>query len=129
MREHTSWWLSASDRDTQAADALLRDEVYEAVAFHCQQAAEKALKALVVEHRLHERSHACVVLCETLTGLGVTIPAEVAEASRRLDMHYIGARYPNGVGGPPKDFYDEALARECLQWAETVRQFVKSKLP
>jgi len=54
-REHTSWWLSASDRDAQAADALLRNEVHEAVAFHCQQSAEKALKALLVEHRVHER--------------------------------------------------------------------------
>ena len=31
---------------------------------------------------------------------------------------------PNGVGGTPEDFYDQALAEELLAYMETVLTFV-----
>ena len=95
----------------------------------CEQAAEKALKAMLAENRHRGRTHACVLLCEALAAIGVGVPAEVVQAGRRLDPHYSDARYPNAVGGPPQIFYDRSLAEECMEWAETIRQFVKSNLP
>jgi HEPN domain-containing protein len=40
-------WLEVADRDIRAAEACL-DRVPEAAAFHCQQAAEKLIKGLLV---------------------------------------------------------------------------------
>lgn len=128
MRQETQWWLSASDRDVALAGSAMRDELYEGVAFHCQQGADKALKALLVEHRQHAQTHSCVLLCQSLDRAGVAVPPDVVEAGQRLDPHYIDARYPNGVGGPPQAFYNRNLARECLQRAETIRQSVRSRL-
>jgi len=129
MRQQTGWWLAASDRDMVSAEALLREGVYEGVAFHCQQSAEKALKAALVEHRLMARSHSCVEICQSLAEQEIRVPSAVLEASRRLDLHYTASRYPNGVGGAPQDFYDRPLAEECVRWANCIRQFAKSSLP
>ncbi len=41
MRPEAEWWLAAGERDLTAAKVLLREGVFEAAAFHCQQAAEK----------------------------------------------------------------------------------------
>ena len=128
MRQEAQWWLEASDRDVALAAAALREELYEGVAFHCQQGAEKALKALLVDRRQRIQTHSCVLLCQALGRAGVLVPTDVVEAGQRIDPHYINARYPNGVGGPPHAFYNRQLAQECQQWADTIRQFVRSSL-
>lgn len=129
MLERTGWWLSASDRDEQMARHLLEDGFYEGVAFHAQQAAEKALKALMAEIGVITHTHSCVELLERLVAQGFTVPPEVLNRARRLDQHYVDSRYPNGVGGPPLNFYDEAIAQDCLSWMTEIRDFVRSNLP
>lgn len=56
------------------------------------------------------------------------VPPEVATACRRLDHHYVDARYPNGVGGPPDDFYDEVIADLALTDCRLVQGFVEANL-
>lgn len=45
-----------------------------------------------------------------------------------LDPHYILSRYPNGVGGIPRDYYDPAMIEELEKCAKTLMNFVESKL-
>ena len=45
-------WLEKAMRDLRAAQLLLDEELYDEAAFHSQQAAEKALKALLVALRI-----------------------------------------------------------------------------
>ena len=129
MLERTEWWLSASERDEAMARHLLDAGFYEGVAFHAQQAAEKALKALMAEIGVTTHTHSCVELAERLASQGLTVPPQVLNRARRLDQHYVDSRYPNGVGGPPKAFYDEAIAQDCLSWMTDLRDFVRSNLP
>jgi len=129
MKTEVAWWLEAGERDLLMARELRRSLFYEGTAFHCQQAAEKLLKGLLM-HRgaLWQRTHACTDLLATLGLLDLPIPAEVDTAGRRLDMHYVGARYPNGVGGPPRAFFDETIAGQALADCEAVKRFVEDHL-
>jgi len=47
MREHEKW-LKIVDQDLKSAKALLKVELFSTANYHCQQAAEKALKAYLV---------------------------------------------------------------------------------
>ena len=127
-RPEVSWWWRAAQRDQEMAGTLLTAGYLEGAAFHAQQAAEKALKALLTARGDVGRTHASVHLLTALRGAGVDIPQAVDAAAKRLDLHYINARYPNGVGGAPEDFYDQALAEELLAYMETVLTFVAGQL-
>ena len=129
-RPEVSWWWRAAQRDQEMASTLLTAGYLEGTAFHAQQAAQKALKALLAAHgnvgRMGRmgRIHASVHLLTALHDASVDAPESVHAAAKRLDLHYINARYPNGVGGTPEDFYDQALAEELLAYMETVLTFV-----
>ena len=129
MRADALAWLAASDRDEAMALELLRAGLYEGSVFHGQQAAEKALKAVLLVQGEQPLIHSCVQLLRILGNKGLAIPAEVEEAARRLDIHYVASRYPNGLGGAPETFYDEKLAKEAIEWMKTIREFVKSLMP
>ncbi|MGQ0604767.1 MAG: HEPN domain-containing protein [Anaerolineales bacterium] len=42
-------WLHYAENDQRAAKALIEAEIYEHCVFHCQQAVEKLLKAIIVK--------------------------------------------------------------------------------
>lgn len=108
-------WFTEAEIDLAAARVL--SEHFSALAcFHTQQAAEKALKAIL--HGAGERP----VLGHSLGELGGLVErhsprykelwAEVA----KLDRYYIPTRYPNGLpaGGQPSEAFDEKDAREAI---------------
>lgn len=47
MLEHEQW-LALAELDYKSAKSLFRDELYSTATYHCQQAAEKALKGYLV---------------------------------------------------------------------------------
>lgn len=49
--ENYEAWLRIAKEDLCAAKGLLSLELFSSVAFHCQQAAEKSLKAYLVFHK------------------------------------------------------------------------------
>jgi HEPN domain-containing protein len=60
MKRATREWVDKAEDDFRAAGhlALLKERLYDQVCFHCQQSAEKYLKALLEELRLSiERTH------------------------------------------------------------------------
>jgi HEPN domain-containing protein len=97
-------------------------------AFHAQQGAEKALKAILAEAGRLFRGHACVDLVAELRRDGVAVPAELDPAARRLDLHYIQSRYPNGLGGDPTHYYDAGIAEEAVGHAERFLEFATTRL-
>jgi HEPN domain-containing protein len=106
--------------------SLQKAKLFEGVAFHAQQAAEKGLKAATIATgHLWERTHSCVDLLEALENEGFSVPPEVHEAAQRLDGQYLISRYPNGAGGPPHRLYNSRIARELLDAAERVLAFAR----
>ena len=87
----------------------------------CQQAAEKALKAL--HYLAGERvviGHAVAELLETLIARHSTL-APFRDVARQLDQYYIPTRYPNGLpGGVPSEVFTKRQADEAVAGAEAV---------
>lgn len=129
MKMDAAWWVRASDRDLGMAEGLGRLGFNEGVAFHCQQAAEKILKALLLARcGTSQRTHSCTELFEALGGLGLPAPDEILTCARKLDLHYVDSRYPNGVGGAPDKFYDKTIADEAMAYCESIRAFAERHL-
>jgi HEPN domain-containing protein len=128
VREQTRWWWQTAESDWDAAQTLGSAANYANAAFHLQQAAEKALKALLCEHGERTVTHSCVELMVMLERLGEKFPEKLDTDLRRLDRSYIDSRYPNGVGGPPSNFYDEVLFQELVECCRRAMEFVRSRL-
>lgn len=128
LREEARWWLDTADGDLAGARLLREAGRFNLSAFHAQQAAEKALKAVLVVKGKTLRSHACVAIIGALKAHGVAVSKGIEAAGRRLDLHYVQSRYPNGLGGDPTRYYDAAMADECLTYAEEICRFSHSIL-
>lgn len=112
-------WLVQGRSDLGFAEVGVREGYHAQACFMCQQAAEKALKAL---HYLGgERLVIGHSLLELLRALLTRHPAlaDLEEAARRLDQYYVPTRYPNGLpGGTPADVFSKAQATEALAQAK-----------
>lgn len=90
-------WLEKADADFDAAEQLCaqRGRFREIVAFHCQQAAEKYLKALLVRHQIEfPKTHDIAKLLERLA----TVNASNAESLRDAEVltpFGVDVRYPS----------------------------------
>jgi HEPN domain-containing protein len=92
-------WLAKAREDLAAADVLLGSgaNVMDVVAFHAQQAAEKALKALLVRHQVRfGRSHDVEELLGLAEPCAPGISATLSGAAA-LTIYAVDARYP-GAG-------------------------------
>lgn len=127
-REEARWWLRTAESDLEAARTLTSAGQHNHCAFHGQQAAEKALKAVLALHGEAHRTHACTELLERLSDAGVDVPDGLDTAARRLDLHYVQVRYPNGLGGDPTAYYDAAIAGETLELAERFLALARDEL-
>lgn len=121
MRAEVQWWRRAAERDLAMGENLTANGFFEGAAFHAQQAAEKSLKAaLIAIHGAWQRTHSAVQLLRELEARKTDIPEPAFSAARRLDVHYIDSRYPNGVGGSPDTFFDESIANRSLLDAQLI---------
>jgi len=122
-------WLEQALRDYEKAEIDFRHGYYEWACFTCQQAAEKALKALCLFHGMKVRECSLVGITKVLIEGGFSVPEEVISAARRLDKFYIPTRYPNGFTfGKPADYYDKKDAEEALDAAGFILQWCKSQI-
>ena len=94
MKAITREWLAKADEDLAAAQALLaHPELTNIVAFHAQQAVEKALKAALEELELGPlRTHSLTRLYASVRPYYAVI-ADL-DMLDRLEAVYIEARYP-----------------------------------
>jgi len=114
VRDEVLDWLAEARADLRHAEASTRIGDYNWACFAAQQAAEKALKALIL-HVLGEypRGHDLVRLyrrVREVVGLGLS-----ESSLARLSAYYTQARYPNaGIERPSEEITreqaDEAVA-------------------
>ena len=96
---------------------------YDLVGFHAQQAAEKALKALLVRHGIRfDKTHDLGQLLQQVEPVAPGTAAALADAEE-LTAHAVGARYPGRE--PPLD-REEAARR--LAVANAVLAHVRALL-
>ncbi|HUU59345.1 MAG TPA: HEPN domain-containing protein [Phycisphaerae bacterium] len=115
--------------DKARQDEALVDEVLgaphisdEIVGFHCQQAAEKLLKALLTACGVaYERTHNLRRLTDLLSDAGQTIPRELQDIDS-LTPFAVLLRY---IAPGPSAPLDRPVAREMVR---TLRTWVESEL-
>ena len=117
-------WLryARSDLDLAAADPW-GGVLLETLAYHAQQAAEKALKAVLL-HATREtppRTHDVVLLCDLAREAGHAPPVD-AVAAQRLTGYAVLTRYPADLGEIDAAERGRAVAdaRGVVEWAERV---------
>jgi HEPN domain-containing protein len=90
-------WLAYAEADRQAAEHLLESGDYMACAFHCQQAVEKLLKAIIVAETQKRPPylHNLRLLLEQIST--VEFPEDIVRKTVWIEPHYLGTRYPGVV--------------------------------
>ncbi|WP_440059492.1 HEPN domain-containing protein [Thermogladius sp. 4427co] len=119
VREEVVHWLEAARADLRHAEASIAIGDFNWACFAAQQAAEKALKALVM-HLLGEypRGHDLVRLYRMVKD-GTGLKLEESSLAR-LSSYYTQARYPNAGIERPFEEINRELAVEALSTARGV---------
>ena len=117
-RSEAERWLRQAESDLAFAELGAREGFPAQACFTSQQAAEKALKAVlylagarfVPGHSLVELLERARVDAESLL--------ELRDSARQLDQYYIPTRYPNGLpGGVPAEVFSDEQAEDAVNRA------------
>jgi len=127
MDDVSRQWAERSRYDLDTADAMFKAGRHLYVLFCCQQAVEKALKAVIVRRtgELPPRIHNLPRLAEV---------AEIESGPERvrflgeLSGYYIQSRYPEEIKAAGSAITQE-LAREVLGKTKEIAEWVLSILP
>jgi len=105
-------WAERAQYDLATADAMFQAGRYLYVLFCCQQAAEKALKAVIAKKtgELPPRVHNLLRLAEVA---GIESSQEQIHFLSKLSGYYIQSRYPEEIRAAGATITQE-LAREVL---------------
>ena len=82
-------WLSEAEYDLETAVILLENRRYDAACFYAQQAAEKAVKAVLLSRNVWRTGYSVLDLLKELLRHHVGVPEELLDAARVLDKHYM----------------------------------------
>ena len=128
-RDEAERWLRQAESDLAFA-ALGAQEGFPAQAcFTSQQAAEKAVKAvLYLSGARFVPGHSVVELLDRAAAAVADADAaplrHLQDSARQLDQYYIPTRYPNGLpGGIPAEVFTDAQAEDAVGRA---RSFVEA---
>lgn len=120
-------WLEFAQYDLKSALWQLKGEIYTSACFAAQQAAEKALKALILSRgTVAPKVHSLDRLLSILRRLKVVV-AFIEREALDLDKYYITTRYPGQYGGP-EDLYDRSDAQAAVEGAQAVIDFVEKNI-
>jgi HEPN domain-containing protein len=130
-RDHSNVqpWFELARADLAMADLVVASpdstpEMFGLACFHAQQAAEKALKALVIAEGLPmPRSHDLVLLLDRVTRTG-SHEQQLLEALAVLNEYGVGPRYPGTMLAASRE-----IALAARRNAETVWQWVQTAFP
>jgi len=119
-------WLERAQIDLRSAqaDLAVAPPITEDACFHCQQVAEKTLKAFLIHHDTEfERTHQIERLIKQCIVVDPTF-VELHEQADRLTNYAVRFRYPYPGPSPTLEQTQEALAVAQRLWV-----FVVAKLP
>jgi HEPN domain-containing protein len=122
-------WLGEAQADLDAARLLASNGLHHLACFHCQQAAEKALKAF-----LYGRGEEGVVGHSVFQLLRKAVRYDAALGElpdlRVLDAYYVTPRYPNGVPADttPRETFGPGQSKIARETAEKVLTAVRERI-
>ena len=124
MEELTSEWVAKAENDFSTADLVLhagKSPIPDTACFHCQQCAEKYLKAYLQEHGLQFLPrHNLMPLLDFCISLDKEFE-NLRDGLRQLENFSVAVRYP-GVT------VSVQMAEQALIFATQAREFIRKKL-
>jgi len=126
MRPETNLWIEKAFQDFKTVEILLQsnDGPPGIICFHCQQAAEKFLKAFLVEKNVEfPRSHDLLLLIEKYIFPVDETFQEIIPAAAELTGFATSTRYPD-----IDDDLDVQIAREACTMMIEIKSFVLEKI-
>ena len=124
--EISKMWLAKAMNDLLTADNNLNSEVvpYDTVCFHCQQAAEKLLKAyLVGNQKPYHITHDLFLILEKILPLNSNAES-LRDVLAILNPYAVEIRYPDDWFMP-----SEEDAKEAREAVESVLRWLKDSIP
>lgn len=118
-KENSRRWLEQARFDLKQAEKLLSENVFSYACFFAEQSAQKSLKAfLIAEGKRFITIHSIGELIKVAAGLEREFETLIEEG-KKLDRHYISARYPDALPEPaiPATSYIKSEAEEAVNIA------------
>jgi len=115
-------WLSRARSNLQQARAELEGVYLEDLCFDAQQAAEKAIKAVLIDRKVaFPYVHDLARLLTLVEQAGQVVPKEVKQAAK-LSRYAVATRYPGVTEPVSKEDHREAvsIAEAVVRWVEKV---------
>lgn len=126
MQKTIQEWMEISEYDLKTAEAMLTTGRYLYVAFMCQQAIEKILKAFYVQQKneLPPRTHNLLYVVDLLE---MDMKEEDKVWLSQLNQFYVESRYPDERAELAKAV-DKNKARQILEKTKGVWKCLRQKL-
>jgi len=122
MKKQAEDWITLADKDLYAAEIMSNGDysLTNIVAFHCQQAIEKYLKAFLIENDIPLiRTHDLIKLngmLKEVKDLGID-----EEKLIIINEIYIDSRYPGELGLLPGGAPTNIQVKEFIEYAKEIR--------
>lgn len=123
MKKRVSEWIVLSKTDLDSALKLMEEpRLSQNSAFHCQQAIEKAFKAVIDSNSSKvPRTHDLRTLLGTINTYGVSMEIE-EDVLDEINAVYIETRYPSDLGLIPNGIPEAETVAIFYAFAESVYQ-------
>jgi len=129
MNERTANWLEEANWDLENAKILFENDRFNTVVFHCQQAAEKAVKALLYHNKINGWGHSIHSLLEKYKDIKNKNFDDIEKLALSLDKHYITTRYPDALPNiAPHKAYNRQEAEIAINQAKDIIDFVNKEI-
>lgn len=118
-------WLNQAKDDLLWAKDSHKAGHYAQTCFICQQIGEKALKSVAYFRG------ASVILGHSITQIAneLDINGEAKKASKKLDLYYISARYPDAFPtGHPSEYIQQDQSLEAIKFAELILEIAMKEV-
>jgi len=126
MKKITKKWLEFADNDLQSAKVLLGSKAHENAIWHCHQAVEKTIKAIVIEKGIRLRkTHDLIGL---VNDAKIDLSKSLSEFIDDLNPYYNPIRYPDAALESKLSYNRQTTqiifqkSKEVIQWLKTLIQ-------
>ncbi len=126
MEHEESLWIELAKTDLGVAKHLISQyypKPLEIICYHCQQAAEKAIKAIIVAYGAQggmPKKHNLSFLLEQMKNM-IEIPEKYYDYADELTPYGIAVRYPNELYIEERHVLNAIqYAEELVVWAEKI---------
>ena len=125
LRPETRLWWEQAKRDFRIATKTHASRDYDVAVFFCEQAAQKALKAVI----LHRSSHPPPKIHNLVTlGNMAGVDRTMTDFLAALAPQYVRTRYPDAAGDVTTALYDGRISLMFLRGTKKVMGWCRNRL-